>query len=122
MKATLDGIIEFEQTELSIGSWGRASIERSAAGVDGAVRIDLGGRTRQIVQNGAVRAASRALLLATVDFLRNRQNGASHTMQTSAGEQFEELWIERIKVGHIEFAGSGASCQIEIDYVQLKNS
>ncbi|HIJ67794.1 MAG TPA: hypothetical protein HPP87_09565 [Planctomycetes bacterium] len=121
MKAMLDDIIGFEQTELSIGSWRRASIERAAAGVDGSVLIDLGIRARGIVQKGLLRAPSRASLLAKVDFVRDNQDGASHTMQTEAGEYFEDMCITNVKAGFIDFGGSGASCEIEISYVQLKD-
>jgi hypothetical protein len=122
MKATLDGIIEFEQMDLAVGSWRRASIERSAAGVDGALKVDLGMRTREIVQKGVIRAPSRSALMAKVDFIRDNQDGACHTMETSAGgERFEDMWIEKVMVSGTEYGGSGASCEIEIRYVQLRD-
>ena len=122
MKVTLDEIIEFEQTELAVGSWRRESIERATAGVDGAIKVDLGRRTREIVQKGVIRSPSRAALLAKVDFIRDMGNGASHTTETAEGDKFENMWIETVKIGSTEYRGSGASVEIEIRYVQLRYS
>jgi len=122
MKATLDGIIDFEQTQLAVGSWQRESIERAAAGVDGAIKVDLGRRTREIVQKGVMRAPSRAALIARVDIICDSQNGACHTMETAGGARFEDMWIQKVRAGSIEYSGSGASCGIEIKYVQLRDS
>jgi hypothetical protein len=119
MKVTLDEIIEFEQTELAVGSWRRESIERAAAGVDGAIKVDLGRRTREIVQKGVIRSPSRATLLAKVDFVCDMADGASHTMETADGDKFENMWIEKVIVGSIEYRGSGAAVEVEIGYVQL---
>lgn len=122
MKTTLDGTIEFEQTELAIGSWRRDSIERSAVGVDGALSIDLGKRTREIVQKGLARASSRAVLRIKVDSIRATADGKRHTMETVDGERFDNLWIDSIKVGGTDFSGRGASCEVEIRYTQLRDS
>jgi len=122
MKATLDGIIEFEQAKLDLGSWQRDSIERAAAGVDGVVNIDLGKRTREIVQKGVMRAASRSALMAKVDFFRDMADGRYHTMETAEGRRFEDMWIEKVMVSGTEYNGSGASCEVEIRYVQLRDS
>ncbi|MHC5059710.1 MAG: hypothetical protein ACYTFK_01305 [Planctomycetota bacterium] len=119
MKTTLDEIIEFEQTELAVASWEWASIERSAAGVDGAVKVDLGRRTRQIVQKGILRAPGREALSAKVDFVCDMAGGASHTVETTDGQRFENLWIDLFKTSSIEYSGRGASCEFEIRYVQL---
>lgn len=122
MKTTLDGIVDFEQTDLSVGSWRRDSIEKAAAGVDGAVKIDLGRRTREVVQEGVIRAPSRSVLLAKVDFIRDNQDGRCHTMETADGELFDNMWLEKVKVSGTEYSGSGASCEVEIKYVQLRDS
>lgn len=122
MKATLDRTTEFEQTELVVGSWRRDNIERSAASVDGTLSIDLGKRTREIVQKGLIRAGSKAVLRIKVDYIRAMADGACHTMETAEGERFEDLWIDTVKVGSTEYRGSGASCEVEIRYVQLRES
>lgn len=122
MKATLDGIIDFEQTKLDVGSWRRDSIERAAAGINGAVNIDLGKRTREIVQKGVVRAPSRSALMAKVDFIRDMADGACHTMETAEGQRFQDMWIEKVMVSGTEYSGSGASCEVEVRYVQLRDS
>ena len=121
MKTTLDGTIEFEQTELVVGSWRRDSIERSAAGVDGALSIDLGKRTREIVQKGVMRASSKAVLRIKVDYIRAMADGTCHTMETADGQRFQDMWIERVKVSGTEYSGSGASCEVEIKYTQLRD-
>lgn len=122
MKATLDGTIDFEQTKLDVGSWRRDSIERVAAGVNGAVNIDLGKRTREIVQKGVIRSSSRALLRIKADFIREMADGTCHTMETAEGQRFQDMWIEKVMVSGTEYSGSGASCEVEIKYVQLRDS
>lgn len=122
MKATLDRTIEFEQTELVVGSWRRDMIERGAAGIDGVVSIDLGKRTREIVQKGLMRAGSRAVLRIKVDYIRAMADGACHTMETADGQRFENMWIDSVKVSSTEYSGSGASCEVEIRYTQLRDS
>ena len=122
MNATLDETIEFEQTELAVGSWRRASIERCAAGVDGAVKVDLGRLTREIVQKVVMRAASRAALMAKVDIICDMANGACHTAETPEGDKFENLWIDTVKIGSTDYRGSGPSCEVEIRYMQLRDS
>jgi hypothetical protein len=122
MKATLDGTIDFEQTELVVGSWRRESIERAAAGIDGAIKVDLGRRTREIVQKGVIRAPSRSALMAKIDFVRDMADGTCHTMETAGGARFEDMRIEKVMVSGTEYSGSGASCEVEIKYVQLRDS
>jgi len=122
MKATLDGTIEFEQVELSVGSWRRDNIERSAAGVDGAVKVDLGQRRREIVQKVVMRAPSRTALFAKIDFVRGNQDGRCHSMETGESERFEHLWIDTVKIGSTDYRGRGASCKVEIRYEQLRDS
>lgn len=122
MKATLDGIIDFEQTKLDVGSWRRDGIERAASGVDGVVSVDLGRRAREIVQKGIIRAASRAALAPKVDSIREKADGACHTMETIEGERFENLRIDSIKTGGTDYSGAGACQEIEIKYTQLRYS
>jgi len=121
MKATLDRTIEFEQTELAVGSWRRDNIERSAASVDGTLSIDLGKRTREIVQKGLIRAGSRAVLRIKVDYIRAMADGSCHTMETAEGERFENLRIDTLRAGQKDYSGTGVCCEIEIEYTQLRD-
>jgi hypothetical protein len=69
MSTTLDGQRLFDEEGLRIepGSFGRDSVERTAAGLDGVLSIDLGRRSRKIKQSGVLRAQSRAKMNERID-------------------------------------------------------
>lgn len=121
MRAKLDGKTEFEQTELAVGSWRRDSIERSAAGVDGVVSVDLGKRTRKIVQSGLVRAGSDEGLKSKIDAVSALMDGGTHVLETAVGERFDNLRIDAFEMGQKDYSGRGACQEIEIKYTQLKD-
>jgi hypothetical protein len=119
MKVVLDGVVEFEQEELRVGSWRRDVIERAAAGVDGVVSIDAGRRTREIVQKGVMRAASDEALRSRIDSISALMDGGTHTLKTAEGQEFDNLRIDAFEVGQKDYSGRGASCGFEIRYVQF---
>jgi len=121
MQAKLDGTVEFEQQQLKVEIWRRETIERAASGVDGVLSIDLGKRSRKIVQNGVLRAESDEALRSRIDTVSALMDGGTHTLQTAEGQQFDNLRIDAFEMGQKDYSGRGACQEIEIKYTQLKD-
>ena len=122
MKVVLNGIATFEQRKLTVGSRRRESIERSAAGVDGTVSIDLGRRERELVQEAVFRAFNETQLKAKVDVVRNYMDGSTYSFVLQNGQQFDNLRIDSIEVKDKDYSGAGVNCVCEIKYTQLSGS
>ena len=117
----LDGINLFGEGELQIevGSFSRESIERSAAGLDGVVSIDLGGRGRKIRQKGEIRARSKADMDSKVGAISAFIDGDTHTLVGSCGETFENLRVDSGSVKNERASGAGVVGDYEVVYTQL---
>ncbi|MHC4475714.1 MAG: hypothetical protein ACYTEL_08710 [Planctomycetota bacterium] len=121
MGVTLDGqaVFDGEGLELEVGSCGRGSVERSAPGLDGVVSIDLGGRGRKIKQRGVLRARSRLELNARISAVSGYMDGDTHKLVTDGGEEYDDLRMDRFKVGQVRSSGGGLAVDYEIVYRQL---
>ena len=117
----LDGINLFGEGEsqIEVGSFGRESIERSVAGLDGVISIDLGERGRKIRQKGEIRARSKAELDSKVGAISSLVDGDTHTLVSSQGKTFENLRVDSVSVKNERESGSGVVSDYEIVYVQL---
>jgi hypothetical protein len=121
MGMTLDGLALFGdgETELEVGSFSREHLDRSAAGLDGVVSIDLGGRGRKIRQKGELRARSKAELNSRVEAISAFVDGNTHALVGSQGDTFENLRVDSVNVKNERTSGSGVVADYEIIYVQL---
>jgi hypothetical protein len=121
MGASLDGIVLFGEGEsqIEVGSSTREHIERSAAGLDGVVSIDLGGRGRKIRQKGELRARSKTELNSRVEALSALMDGGTHTLVGSQGQTLENLRIDSVNMENERVSGSGVVADYEIIYTQL---
>ena len=122
MKVLLNGTATFEQRKLTAGSWHRESVERSAAGIDGTVSIDLGKRSRELVQEAVFRAFNEAELKAKIDIVRQYMDGSTYSLVVQGGRQFDNLRIDSVEVKGKDYNGAGVSCVCEIKYTQLSGS
>jgi len=122
MSTTLDGQILFDeqQLEIELGSFSRDSIERAAAGLEGVLSIDMGGRGRMINQRGVLRSRSRAQMNDRIRAISAYMDGDTHTLVTSSGEEFGNLRMDSFKVTKERASGNGFCCDYEIVYTQLK--
>jgi len=120
MAAMLDSTIRFEQLGLEVGSRARDSIERSAAGVDGALSIDLGMRERKIVVKGLLRAVSVELLLARENSMAELIDGDMHILESANGVKFENLRIDSFEVTRQDYSGSGVCSEFTMQVTQLR--
>ena len=120
MAAMLDSTIKFEQLGLEVGSRARDSIERSAAGVDGALSIDLGMRERKIVVKGLLRAISVELLLARENSMAELIDGDMHILESANGVKFKNLRIDSFEVTRQDYSGSGVCSEFTMQVTQLR--
>ncbi len=120
MKALLDNEIFFDEEsfELEIKSPQRKIIQRSAAGLDGQVSIDLGLRGRKFIQKGVLRAGNQMQLEQQIDAIDKLVDGNSHILKCSDGKIFESLLIEEFQTGSLITGGAHTSCQYQITYKQ----
>ena len=120
MKAVLDNEIIFNEDYfgLEIKSFQREVVQRSAAGLDGQVSIDLGLRGRKLVQKGQLRAKNQAELQEIIDEIDGLIDGNEHILKSPDGRVFENLVIESFQTGSFVFGGAQTSCQYQITYTQ----
>ena len=122
MSATLDGQNLFDEQQLEIlpGSLSRDSIERTVAGLDGVLSIDLGKHSRKIKQTGVLQAKSRAQMNEKISTIAGYIDGDTHTLVRSNGESMDALRMDTFKVTKERTSGNGLCCDYEIIYTQLK--
>jgi hypothetical protein len=119
MNAAFDGTVLFEQLDLTVGSWERSALEKSAVGVDGVVSVDLGKRAREVVVRGLVRAFSDQRLMIRLDAVRALADGACHTLAVSDGRYFDRLRVDGVETGSRSYSGRGVCCEFTVRFRQL---
>jgi len=117
----LDGINLFGEgdSQIEVGSFSRESIERSVAGLDGVISIDLGERGRKIRQKGEIRARSKVDLDSKAGAISAFIDGDTHTLVGSQGERFENVRVDSVSVKNERESGSGVVGDYEVVYTQL---
>jgi len=122
MRIRLDEQCIFDEEELQVlaGSEQRKCVERSIAGLDGLLSIDLGQRGRQIKQVGVLRAGSEAAMRKRVSAISAYLDGRTHTLTVENGEQFNDLRMDCFEVKRKRPSGNGICCEYEIMYTQLR--
>ena len=122
MNVTIDGqnLFDEQQLEIQPASENRDSIERTVAGLDGVLSIDLGRRSRQIVQKGELRAKSKMQMNERISAISACLDGNTHTLVTGNGETFENLRMDVFKLGKERSSGAGLIVDYEIVYTQLR--
>lgn len=121
MSVTLDGQTIFEEQGLTISadSPKRASLERTVAGLDGVLSIDLGARSRQIRQTGTLHAMSRSAMRIRVEAITRFIDGQTHTLVAPDGEVFRHLRMDSFQKVVVHPVGAGVVVDYEIAYTQL---
>ncbi|MBM4029535.1 MAG: hypothetical protein FJ280_29675 [Planctomycetes bacterium] len=121
MGVTLDGQAVFDEQELTLAvrSPSRASLQRSVAGLDGVLSIDLGARPRQVRQTGVLRAAGRAALNARLEAIAAFLDGRTHTLTTADGRTYRNLRLDSFQPLQERTGGPGIVVEYEIVYTQL---
>ena len=119
MRVKIDGILELDEQNLTIGSWWRDSSERAVAGLDGVLSVDLGKRSREIVQNGILRAVSEKALESEIKSVVSLMDGGTHTFLLDNGQELENLRIDAVETDGQAHSGGGVHCKLQIRYTQL---
>lgn len=122
MNVTLDGknLFDRQQLEIEKQSFIRNAAERTIAGLDGILSIDLGGRGRKIKQNGSLSAKSRLQLNEKISTISAFMDGGIHTLKTSSGQELQYLKMDSFTVKNERPSGTGIVVDYEIIYTQLK--
>jgi len=122
MKVTLDGENLFGEQELDIQirSWRRDSVEKTVAGLDGVLSIDLGKRSRLLKQSGVLSAVSGDVLDEKIAAISALMDGGSHTLAISDGREFENVRVDSFETQQKLFSGNGVRCGYKIVYTQLR--
>ncbi|MBE0537436.1 MAG: hypothetical protein IH624_17370 [Phycisphaerae bacterium] len=118
-RAVVDGSVVFVQLALEVGTWTRQTVERTAAGLDGVVSVDLGRRSRSLVQRGQLRAFSEAGLRAQLCDVCGLADGQVHTLLVSDGQLFADVRVDGVYVSERVTGGGGVRCEFEMRYTQL---
>ena len=120
MTVALDNEIIFDEKtfELEVKSPQRDAIQRSAAGLDGQINIDLGLRARKLIQKGQLRAKNQKELGQRIDAVNELIDGNLHILKCPDGRIFENLLIEEFQTGISASGGAQISCQYQIIYKQ----
>jgi len=121
MKVKLDAqmLIDEQTLEISVGSFSRASIERTVPGLNGVLSIDLGQRGRKIKQIGSLRAKSRAQLDERISKIAAFMDGNTHTLATNICQEITNLRMDSFIPVSEQAHGAGIVVDYEIVYTQL---
>jgi hypothetical protein len=118
MRANIDNTIEFELLKLKADSWKRDSIEKSAAGLDGVVSVDLGRRKRKIKVCGIIEAQSKSGLEKKKERVNTLLDGKVHTLETDT--EYKNILIDSFEVAKDSHSGKGIGCEFELELSQLR--
>lgn len=124
MSVTLDGQELFGKSaaggfEIEQGSTSRQSIERAAPGLDGVLSIDMGGRSRKIVQKGTLRTKSKTQMNEKISAISAYMDGDTHTLVTDNSEELDDIRMDVFKVNKERTSGGSVAVDYEIIYTQL---
>jgi hypothetical protein len=121
MKTSLDeqALFDEQHLEIEVGSFSRDSTEKAVPGLDGALSIDMGCRSRKIKQAGTLRAKSRTQMNNRINTISAYMDGGTHTLTTYNGEEFDNLRLDSFTVKNERIDGTGIVVDYEIIYTQL---
>lgn len=102
-----------------LGPWQRDVQRRSLPGVNGEVLLDMGLRSRPIVQTGRLQAPSAEELHQLLDAVNRWCDGGLHALVDNHGRSYPRTLLEKfLPTGPVE-SGRGFHCDYQIEYRQL---
>jgi len=119
--STLDGNSLFASGPHSIqpGSWERRLMRRGFAGINGELVLDLGLRSRPVVQTGRLQAASASAMNVLISAVEDYQDGRSHLLADDHGQTFTAILLEEFNITTPVKRGRDFWCDYTIRYRQL---
>lgn len=100
-------------------AWSRGVQRRSFAGVDGELVLDLGIRSREVLQTGRLHADSDAALTALIAAIEAAADGQPHALADNRGQTYPRAILERFQLAGPRRQSRGVVCDYEITYRQL---
>ncbi len=119
--STLDGQDLFASGPHTLrpGAWERSLDRRGFVGVDGEVVLDLGLRSRPLVQAGRLAATTAALLRTLMSQIDAVVDGQAHTLVDNHGETYSRVIVERFDPSTPVSRSRGFWCDYTLHYRQL---
>ncbi len=105
--------------EIVPGPWNRKTIRRGVAGLDGELVLDLGRRSRTIVQRGRLQAQTASTLQGLIDAIEAKADGKTHSLADNHGNSFDNVLVESFELQTPVRRGKGFFCDYSITYRQL---
>ncbi len=119
MRPALDNIyFDDASFTLEVKTLKRSFVQRSAAGLDGQLAIDMGLRDRKLVQTGQLRAKNETELQRQINSINELIDGQLHTLKCSDDRVFDGLLVETFEIEPIVKGGAYVSCAYRITYVK----
>ena len=106
-------------SEIVPGSWARKTIHRGLVGLDGEVVVDLGKRSRTIVQRGRLEANSSGELESNITVIEALIDGQTHTLVDAHLRTYSNVLVEEFSPQSPVTLGKNYWCDYRITYRQL---
>jgi hypothetical protein len=104
---------------IRFGPWQRQLQRRGFAGVDGEMILDLGLRSRRIVQAGRLEAGTANGLAVLADAIDACCDASENTLVDNHGRSHARVILESFRPTTPRQRGRGFYCDYEIEYLQL---
>jgi hypothetical protein len=101
------------------GSWERAVVRRDFPGLHGELMLDLGLRSRVIVQTGRLQAATADALAEQIRRLEVAVDGSCHALTDNHGRYYWPVIVEEFQPATPVNCGRGFWCEYTVRYRQL---
>jgi hypothetical protein len=121
MRVWIDGEVKIDEAVFEAGNVNREVIERGVNGLDGVCSIDLGGRGREIIVEGILRAASGKGLDSFTEKIESKMDGRVCKLSIDDGREFDDVRIDIFETTEREFGGSSVSCKCKLQCKQLQS-
>lgn len=99
--------------------WPRAIRRRGMAGLNGELVLDMGRRSRRVVQTGRLQASDAPSLRTLVAAIEAAADGQTHTLVDDAGRTYPNLIVERFELTTPIRRGRDFWCEYRLEYLQL---
>lgn len=93
--------------------------EKSFAGIDGMISIDLGRRGRTLKQQGWLTAASKAALQQKCDEISAYIDGQAYELVDSNGTVYANVRMDSFQLLTELYTASPVRCEYEVAYAQM---
>ena len=104
---------------IKVHGWTRETLTKSFPGVDGEVIIDLGKRSRKLIQIGRLRSSNATGISNMISNIQNKIDAKTHTLIDDHGISYTKVLVESFELKSPIKKGVSCFCDYEITYRQL---